>query len=68
MKREYNRPTIEKIAFDYRNQVVAASSGELTPNANESARDFFERLLSGQISREQAIEIALKYFDSIWPF
>ena len=28
MKREYNRPTIEKIAFDYRNQVVAASGGE----------------------------------------
>lgn len=27
MKREYNRPTVEKIEFDYRNQVVAASGG-----------------------------------------
>lgn len=37
MKREYNRPTIEKIAFDYRNQVVAASSGEVQPSNNSSA-------------------------------
>lgn len=25
MKREYTRPTVEKLAFNYRNQVVAAS-------------------------------------------
>ncbi len=25
MKREYNRPTVEKLVFNYRDQVVAAS-------------------------------------------
>ena len=46
MKREYNRPTIEKIAFDYRNQVVAAS-GTTTPMEGESREAFIRRLLSG---------------------
>ena len=31
MKKEYSAPVVEKIAFDYRNQVVAASSVVDTP-------------------------------------
>lgn len=33
MKKKYEKPTIQKIAFNYRDQVVAASAGEIIDQA-----------------------------------
>ena len=51
MKKEYSAPVVEKIAFNYRDQVVAASSTE----------EFTEQGGSGQYSESGSIVCGLKY-------
>lgn len=47
MKREYNRPTVEKLAFNYRNQVVAASGTDSTlPQQGDTLETYYNRLIS----------------------
>ena len=57
MKRNYTTPTIEKIAFRYRDQVVTASGGEVVIEAGESWGDFLGRLLNDGFQFADIVEL-----------
>ena len=62
MKKSYETPSVEKIKFNYRDQVVAASgSTSIEPQTGETEREFFRRLLADGISWSDIVEIWNRY-------
>ena len=57
MKREYNTPTVEKISFRYRDQIVVASGGSEEVNTptsewsggNYCSNDWVNKLVEGAL-------------------
>ena len=47
MKRVYETPSAEKIAFDYRDQVVAASGDGQSGSTQDRLQELLDSLLSG---------------------
>lgn len=47
MKRVYETPSAEKIAFDYRDQVVAASGDGQSGGTQDRLQELLDSLLSG---------------------
>lgn len=61
MKREYTRPTVEKLAFNYRNQVVAASG--IAENSADNPTDTVSR---EEQLRQQFEQFLKDIFNSIF--
>lgn len=62
MKKSYETPSVEKIKFNYRDQVVAASgSTSIEPQTGETEREFFRRLLADGINWSDIVEIWNRY-------
>ena len=54
MKREYNTPTVEKIAFRYRDQIVVASGG--TDETNTTTSEWSGGLICGNDKIDKFVE------------
>ena len=61
MKKSYETPTVEKIKFNYRDQVVAASGAGPVPEPDESWQAFLTRLLADGFGWDDIVEIWNKY-------